>query len=127
MRTFLRLLLALTFTLAGVMHFRAASIYLKVMPPFLPFPLALVYLSGAAEIAGGLGILPSPTRKLAGIGLIALLIAVFPANIQMAVQGTGQLGIDVPRWIWWARLPFQAVFIAWVWFVTLQSPSIHKK
>ena len=119
MRLLLRALLALTFTLAGVMHFRAAHTYLKIMPPFLPFPLALVYLSGAAEIAGGLGVLPRQTRRLAGWGLIALLIAVFPANISMAISGTQHLGIDVPRWVWIARLPFQAVFVAWVWFAAM--------
>ena len=128
MRTFLRFLLSLTFVLAGVMHFRAAPTYLKVMPPYLPFPLALVYLSGIAEIAGGLGVLPPQTRKLAGIGLIALLVAVFPANLQMALTGTQHLGIDVPRWVWWARLPFQAVFIAWVWLVAIDSRAeFHKK
>lgn len=123
MRTILRWLLALIFVVAGVMHFRAAPTYQKIMPPYLPFPLMLVYLSGIAEIVGGLGLLPRPTRKLAGWGLIALLVAVFPANVQMAVEGTQQVGIDVPRWVWWARLPFQAVFLAWVWFAALQKES----
>ncbi len=103
------------------MHFRAAETYLKIMPPVLPFPLFLVYASGVAEILGGIGVWPRQTRRLAGWGLVALLVAVFPANIQMAWQGTEQVGIDVPRWIWIARLPFQAVFIAWVWFVALQN------
>jgi uncharacterized membrane protein len=58
---------------------------------------------------------------LAGLGLIALLVAVFPANIHMALHGTQDIGINVPRWVWWARLPFQAVFIAWVYFVALQK------
>lgn len=118
MRPFFRWLLALTFTGAGMMHFRAPDAYLKIMPPYLPFPLALITISGAAEIAGGIGVLPTLTRKWAGFGLIALLIAVFPANISMALAGTSQVGLDVPRWVWVARLPFQAVFIAWVWLVT---------
>ncbi len=127
-RPILRLFLALTFMLTGVLHFRSAPTYLKVMPPYMPFPLALVYLSGIAEIAGGIGVLPPQTRKLAGWGLISLLVAVFPANIQMALHGTQQLGIDVPRWVWWARLPFQAVFIAWVWFAAIDSRAqSHKK
>ena len=121
MRHWLRALLCLTFVLAGVMHFRAADTYLKIMPPFLPFPLALVYLSGAAEIAGGIGVLPRATRRLAGWGLIALLIAVFPANISMVLHGTQQVGIDIPRWVWLARLPFQALFIWWVWFAALEK------
>lgn len=123
MKPLLRWLLALTFCWAGVMHFHAAHTYVKIMPAYLPFPLALVYISGAAELAGGLGVLPRATRKLAGWGLIALLVAVFPANISMALQGTEQVGIDVPRWVWWARLPFQAVFIAWVWLAALRDPS----
>ncbi|HEX9998354.1 MAG TPA: DoxX family protein [Abditibacterium sp.] len=123
MRLFSRLLLSLVFIAAGVMHFRASQTYLKIMPAYLPFPLALVYLSGAAEIAGGIGILPRKSRKLAGIGLIALLVAVFPANISMAQNGTRGVGIDIPDWIWWLRLPFQAVFIVWVWNVT-QKPEI---
>jgi uncharacterized membrane protein len=103
------------------MHFHSSDTYKKVMPPYLPYPLALVYLSGIAEIAGGVGVLPRSTRKMAGLGLIALLIAVFPANIHMALNGTQDVGIDVPRWVWWTRLPFQAVFIAWVYCATLQK------
>ena len=120
MKVLSRLLLALIFTGAGVMHFRAPDTYLKIMPAYLPFPLALIYISGAAEIAGGVGVLPRATRKLAGIGLIALLVAIFPANISMAQNGTQGVGIDVPDWVWWLRLPFQAVFIAWVWNATLK-------
>lgn len=121
MKTVFRWILALVFTFAGVMHLRAPEAYLKVMPGYLPFPLALIYISGVAEIAGGLGVLPRATRKLAGWGLIALLVAVFPANIAMAQSGTEGVGIDVPRWVWIARLPFQAVFIAWVWFAAIQK------
>lgn len=121
MQLFFRWLLALVFVAAGVMHFRAPETYLKIMPPYLPFPLALIYLSGIAEIAGGIGVLPRATRKWAGWGLIALLLAVFPANIAMAQNGTQGIGLDVPRWIWWARLPFQAVFLVWVWFAALQN------
>ncbi len=103
------------------MHLRAPGAYLKIMPPYLPFPIALIHLSGIAEIAGGLGVLPIATRKIAGWGLIALLVAVFPANLAMAQNGTQGVGIDIPRWVWLARLPFQAVFIAWVWWVALQK------
>ncbi|RYG64656.1 DoxX family membrane protein [bacterium] len=123
MRKFLRYSLACLFTGAGLMHFKAPDTYTKVMPDYLPFPLALVGISGVAEIAGGLGVLPQSTRRWAGYGLIALLLAVFPANIHMAVHGTENVGIDVPRWIWWARLPFQAVFIAWVWFAAIDKKA----
>ncbi len=103
------------------MHLRAPHTYLKIMPPYLPFPLALVTISGFAEIAGGLGILPRATRKLAGFGLLALLVAVFPANISMALRGTQDVGIDVARWVWWARLPLQPVLMAWVWLATQEN------
>ncbi len=106
------------------MHFRATETYLKIMPPYLPFPLALVYVSGIAEIAGGIGIWPRATRKLAGIGLIALLLAVFPANIEMALKGTESVGILVPRWVWWARLPLQPLLMWWVWAATLKKEAI---
>ncbi len=119
MRTFLRCLLAFTFALAGALHLRAPGTYLKIMPSYLPFPAALVAISGAAEIAGGLGVLPRPTRQLAGWGLIALLVAVFPANLSMAINGTEQVGINVARWVWWLRLPWQAVFIWWVYYAAL--------
>lgn len=116
-----RLILSLMFTGAGVMHFLMPASYQKIMPPYLPNPAALVAISGAAEIAGGLGILFPTTRKWAGLSLIALLIAVFPANIHMALYGTQSVGLNIPRALWWVRLPFQALFIAWVWKATIKK------
>ena len=116
-RTFLRWLLGVCFVVAGSNHFVAPQFYLVLMPPFLPWPLALIYVSGVAEILGGLGVLIPSTRKLAGWGLIALLVAVFPANIYAARHGLG----SIPPWILWARLPFQLVFIAWVYWSSLSS------
>ena len=125
-RTILRWLLGVGFVAAGINHFVAPRFYLAIMPPALPWPLALVYISGVAEILGGLGVLVPSTRKLAGWGLIALLIAVFPANIYAAVHGAG----SIPPWILWARLPFQIVFIAWVYWTTLgpvpARPALHE-
>lgn len=115
-----RWLLAAFFVVAGLNHFRDPAFYLSMMPPPLPFPEALNALSGACEVAGGLGVLVPRTRRAAGFGLIALLIAVFPANLYAALQG--QLaGLDAPPWALWARLPFQALFVAWVWAVTLRK------
>jgi len=111
-----RLLLAALFVAGGVGHFLSPDKYLAIMPPFLPRPAALVFISGAAEIAGGLGILWPPTRMLAAIGLIALLVAVFPANIYAALHGMEIGGRVVPSWILWARLPIQPLLIAWVYF-----------
>ena len=104
--------------MAGIGHFVKPDTYEKIVPPYLPNPAALVIISGVAEIAGGIGLMIPRLRRAAGWGLIALLFAVFPANIYM-VQHPGQF--DIPVWILWARLPFQVVFIAWVWLVALKG------
>lgn len=111
-RSISRYLLALFFILAGTNHFISPEIYLTMMPPWLPAQGAMNAISGAAEIAGGFGILIPKTRRAAGLGLILLLIAIFPANIHVALNGWP--GADLPRWALFARLPFQIVLIAWV-------------
>ena len=111
-----RLLLALLFICAGANHFRSPEIYLQIMPPFLPAPAALVWISGVAEILGGFGLLLEPTRRLAALGLILLLLAVFPANIYGALHGMNLHGRTVPPWILWTRLPLQLPLLAWVYF-----------
>ena len=110
-----RTLLGLIFIPAGMLHFRAPGVYERIMPPYLPLRRELVYLSGAAEILGGLGLLVDRTRRPAGIWLILLLLAVWPANIQMLLDARDA---GKPRWwvaLLWARLPLQFVLIAWVW------------
>jgi uncharacterized membrane protein len=110
-------LIGLGFVAAGAFHFVRPALYTRIVPPFLPFPLALVYISGVAEILGGIGVLIPSLRAWAGLGLIVLLIAVFPANIYMAV-GPEHAGLGVPP-IWlWLRLPLQLVLIAWVAWAT---------
>ncbi|MDB5233047.1 MAG: hypothetical protein JWR44_40 [Hymenobacter sp.] len=111
-RLFSRFALALSFVLAGVWHFVHPATYLAIMPPQLPQPQALVYVSGVLEILGGLGLLLRSTRRRAGWGLLALLLAVFPANIYMALIHE-QLGI--PGWVAWGRLPLQLPLMWWVW------------
>jgi uncharacterized membrane protein len=120
LQTVARWLAALFFLVAGANHFRSPEIYLGMMPSWLPWPEALNYVSGAAEMLGGLGLLWSPFRRLAGWGLIALLIAVFPANVHVALQGH-MSGLEVSPLTLWLRLPFQALFIAWVWWVALSG------
>jgi uncharacterized membrane protein len=121
-----RFALALFFVVAGILHFIRPGLYLPIMPPYLPWPSFLIYLSGAFEILGGLAVLPTRTRRWAGIGLIALLLAVFPANIHMVVHPEPVAGWDVPLWLLWLRLPLQGVLIAWVWWAT-NSPAAPKQ
>lgn len=111
-------LLALFMTAMGVAHFTASEFFVRAMPPYLPWHLELVYLSGVCEIAGGLGLLVPRLRVAAAWGLVALFVAVFPANIHMAVNAVQPADTPIEPWIWWARLPFQALFIAWAWWMT---------
>ncbi len=103
------------FVFAGVMHFVRPGFYLRIMPPWLPWHTEIVYASGVAEIAGGLGALVPALRPTARWGLIALLLAVFPANVYSTLHPE-TVGADsgIGRTILWLRLPFQAIFVAWV-------------
>lgn len=96
------------------------------MPKSLPWPTALVYISGVAEIAGGAGLLFTRTRKIAALGLIGLLVAVFPANIYAAQHGMEVAGRAVPAWILWLRLPLQGVLIAWVYFAGWKAREVPR-
>ena len=116
-----RTLLALFFVAAGTIHFTSPAAYLAIMPPSFPWPVQLVAISGAAEILGGLGVLLPATRRLAGYGLIALLIAVFPANVEALHNGMNLGGHPVPPWVLWARLPLQALLIWWVYLACLRK------
>lgn len=109
------------FVVAGTIHFILPAAYLAIMPPFLPWPAQLVVISGVAEILGGLGVLLPVTRRLAGYGLIALLIAIFPANIEALRTGMSIGGHSVPPWTLWARLPLQALLIWWVYYACLRK------
>jgi uncharacterized membrane protein len=117
LRAHLRVLLAVAMVGIGVLHFVTPAPFVKIVPPWLPAPLALVYVSGVFEIAGGVGLLVARTRRLASLGLIALYVAVFPANIHMAIHQISLTDEPMPTWVPWARLPFQIVFIAWAWWV----------
>jgi uncharacterized membrane protein len=108
-------LLAVLMVVAGVMHFVAPAGYVRIVPRWLPAPGALVFVSGVFEILGGLGLLPRATRPWAAWGLIALFIAVFPANVNMAMNRIGFGRKPPPAWLLWARLPLQAVLIAWAY------------
>jgi uncharacterized membrane protein len=116
----LRYVIAILFVIGGILHFINADLYLKIMPPYIPWHLAMVYISGVAEIAGGVGLLVPSLRKPAAWGLVALLIAVFPANVYMAVDRIQVTSRPIPQALLWARLPLQAVMIWLVLFVRKQ-------
>ena len=112
----LKYLLGGLFVLSGVYHFVNPTPYLRIMPPYLPWHLPLVYLSGLCEAAlGALLLVPRFTRAAAW-GLVALLVAVFPANVYMATRP--ELFPDIPRAALWLRLTLQAVLVAWAYWYT---------
>lgn len=113
--TWPRVLLAGFFAFAGVMHFVKPELYAAIIPPWLPNAPLLVALSGAFEILGGLGVLAPRTRRAAGWGLIALLIAVFPANVQMLHLAYVFNASTLWKAALWFRLPLQLPLIWWVW------------
>jgi uncharacterized membrane protein len=123
LKVVLLVLLGLFFVGAGVSHFTQTDFFVEIVPPYLPAPLALVWVSGVAEVTLGVLVLVPATRRLAAWGLIALLIAVFPANIHMALHSIAPQ--HAPAWMGhptplalWLRLPVQFVLIAWAWWYT---------
>ena len=115
MKTLSKYLLALFLVGAGTLHFIRPDFYLKIMPPYLPLQLELVYLSGFCEIALGLLLLVPRYSRWAAWGIIVLLIAVFPANIYVYQH---QDVLPAPPMIHFLRLPLQGVFILWAYWHT---------
>ena len=115
------LLLAAIFIAGGVMHFARPGPYVKIIPSWLPAPLLLVRVSGVCEILGGIGLLIPATRVAAGWGLLALLVAVFPANVQMLLNasaaGVSQLWLAALV----ARLPLQPLLGYWIFRAVIRS------
>jgi uncharacterized membrane protein len=116
MKLLMKWLLGLLFILAGLNHFRAAEFYVRIMPPYLPWHWELVYLSGVIEAALGVLLLVPKCTILAAWGLIALLLAVFPANIHMALHP--ELFPEFEPVVLWLRLPLQGVFLLWAYWFT---------
>jgi uncharacterized membrane protein len=120
-------LLAGFFVFAGTMHFVRPKYYEVIMPPYVPYHSEAVIVSGAAEIAGGLALIPAQMRPAARWWLIALLAAVFPANLHMALNPEEINGLDLERikpWMLWARLPLQPLVMLWVWRATAPAESL---
>jgi uncharacterized membrane protein len=102
----------------GSTHFLVPDWYAAIVPAALPYPMALVFVSGVCEIAGGIGLLVPRVSRAAAWGLVALYVAVFPANVNMAINHIAPGGHSLPAFALWARLPFQLVFIAWAYRYT---------
>ena len=116
MRIFLLYLMALAYVAAGIYHFVNPRFYQKIMPPYLPYHVPLIYVSGICEIVFALLLLPESTRPIGAWLIIALLIAIFPANIQMAVDFWHRKSSYL--WIAIARLPLQFILIWLAWIYT---------
>ncbi|WP_445664157.1 DoxX family protein [Fodinibius sp. AD559] len=116
-----RYILAALFLLTGILHFVKPKVFASIMPDYIPYHLSMVYISGAAEILGGLAILFEKTQLWAGWGLILLLIAVFPANINMTVESVQKSGYtSLYSMVTVARLPLQFLLIYWVYWACLR-------
>lgn len=122
-RVGLRLVMGLFYAVAGVSHLLKPRVFERIVPPSFPQPRVLVYISGIAEIVLGVGVLFERTRRLSAWGIIGLLVAVFPANVYMATDDVAAelvpaSAADKARLAAWARLPLQAVLVAWAWLYT---------
>jgi uncharacterized membrane protein len=123
MITILRWLATGFFLVAGALHFVIPGFYQAMMPPFIPFQSFFIVISGIAEMAGAIGIQVPRYRRLAGQCMIILLVAVFPANIYVALVQPELPGMDYsPESMWW-RLLLQPLFIGWVWLVSIRTPQ----
>jgi uncharacterized membrane protein len=116
MKLVLLYIMGLLYIAAGTLHFVKSKMYVRIMPPWIGWQLQLVYISGACEILLGLLLFPESTRSFAAWGIIALLIAVFPANIQMTIN---YFHYNNPiKWLTVVRLPLQLLLIWWAWLYT---------
>ena len=113
---------SLSYIAVGVMHFTHVDFFLDAMPEYLPAHLELVWLSGVFEILGGLGLLVQKTRRFSSFGIIALLFAVYPANIHMAMHPEEFAHLGMTPLGLYLRLPVQFVFMGWAYWVGTPDP-----
>ncbi len=116
-----RYLIAFLFCGMGLLHFLKPAPFIRVMPDYLPRPRAMVYISGVAELAGGIGILLPAWQVVSAWGLLLLLLAVFPANIDMAGKAYGRYGFTWYTGLLAARLPLQFLLMYWVYWAGISS------
>lgn len=120
-------ILGMAFVFVGILHFVRPAGFLSIMPSWIPVHSFWVYASGVVEIAGGLGLFVPRYRKVAGWTLFILLIVVFPANINMAVNEIQLPGRDpMPVWAMWARLPLQFVLLFLVWWSAIKEKTVQE-
>lgn len=125
LRTVLRWLLAAIYIGFGTLHLAKAQSFLPIMPPLIPWPLLVVKLTGACEIAGGLGLMIPGLRKAAGIALAAYAVCVFPANLYHALSGVHVPGLPSSWWYHGPRLAFQPVFVLWALYAGGVYPPLR--
>lgn len=121
MKIVFKYLFALLFIFGGINHFLKPEFYLPMMPDYIPYHQLMVDLSGVLELILGVALLIPATSHLAAWGLIALLLAVFPANLNMALHA--EQFPDVPTIGLWIRLPVQGLFIWWAWLYTKKAAA----
>ncbi|WP_162991538.1 DoxX family protein [Halostella salina] len=119
------------YVVAGVLHFVVPELYVQIVPPVFPAELALVYLSGLAEVAVGVGLLIPRTRRYAAWATVALLVAIFPANVYMATHGVVIEGLpgggDPSALVRWGRLPLQGVLVLWaLWYTRPPAEQVAR-
>jgi uncharacterized membrane protein len=117
----LRWILAGFFVCIGVNQFRMFDGYTEMVPYWMPWPAAVTVITGACKILGGICLLVPRLRNAAGIGLITLLVVMFPANLHVALLGH-MPGYGFSPFILWLRIPFQAVLVAWIFWVAPREP-----
>jgi uncharacterized membrane protein len=117
-KTPLRWVMSIVMVAVGIVHFAYPAPFVAIVPAWLPNPALLVAISGIFEILGGVGLQVRSARRLAAWGLVALYIAVFPANLNQAMNHIEFPGSHTPSLLFWARLPLQLVFIAWAYWYT---------
>ncbi|MCB0720992.1 MAG: DoxX family membrane protein [Ignavibacteriae bacterium] len=119
-----RVAASVMFIFTGISHFTNTEAFLAITPDFIPATKEMIYLSGIFEILGAIGLQLPRFRKFSAWGLILLLLAVFPANINAAVNGIlTEVAFGIGIWYLWVRLLFQPVFIWWVWWSSLKRES----
>ncbi|MCA1707703.1 MAG: DoxX family membrane protein [Actinobacteria bacterium] len=125
MRKIARFFAGPVMTLAGINHFVMPGTYERIIPAGLPAPRMLVYVSGVVEIVGALGTMHPRTRRRAGWLLVATLVAVFPANVYMALNADDFPGVPGGQAALIVRLPLQVLFIYWVWVATMGPGEVE--